>query len=1025
MTGRWPIGTRIAAAVPMAIFDITNDSNLLPGYNITYNIVDSSCEPEKGLRGMVAFKTADLFIGPACSVVAEPTALLAKIWNKPIVTYAASSNKFINKYIYSTLSTITAYARRSEKYTPKFVLQILKEFDWNILAIVSSSEVEWKTMAEKIRSTIEPSAKVSMFENYDNKYPQFERILQKGKDVSRVFLILCYINEVLDIMKTAERLGMTKGDYAFITLDLNTDVFYKDGQWSGNQGKGSKLPIELNGIIDLSIYRPEIYEEFKMKYETMKNTLDPVIRSKLYLEVSWYSSFLYDAVYLYSLAVNDTLTHGYDVTNTTEIITRMFNRHFYGKSGHIFMENGTRVPQFVVGNLRAGSYKFIGNKTKIFRNSTGPIYHQLHLFVKSKITWPGGSSNAPLSEPLCGFTGEKCNEDSKDTLVLILGIVGACLLVLIIFVLLICVRRRAKGKESIHTKWMINCNEIAPADDTEDHPMVLGNLHHMNSSEGLRSTQGSAFNVLPFASSARLLSDGGFLQRRLSKGIYRGKSVLVKKVSEGISHLTENMKIEIRQACEIRHVNLNPYVGICAEFPDVLIVSEYCAKGSLQDILLNETIKLDWTFRMSFASDIARGMEELHKTSIGCHGNLKSTNVLVDSYWICKVADHGLHSFRENKLITEERLQCQSALFWTAPEHLRSTADIGKSQPGDVYSYGIMLQEIALREKPFSTSLLCTKEILYHVRKSIQPHCRPQVPPDSAPRPYIDLMKICWDESPERRPTFSGILKILKKINNGKTISVIDNMLLMMEKYTNNLESLVNERTKQLQCEKTKTDELLHKMLPRSIAEQLKAGLEVKAEQYDNVTIFYSDIDEFSNITSASSPIQVITLLNDLHSLYDTVMTRYDVYKVETSSDSCLVVSGLPERNGNKHAGHIARMSLRLVTYLKEFKISHLPGRTLQFRIGIHSGPCVAGVVGLKKPRYEIFGEIVNIAKQLEESCAAQRIHVSSSCKLILDDLGSFHLEERGLVKIKGLGETKTFYLTETYGNIKQKMTTP
>ena len=73
----------------------------------------------------------------------------------------------------------------------------------------------------------------------------------------------------------------------------------------------------------------------------------------------------------------------------------------------------------------------------------------------------------------------------SDTLVLILGIVGACLLVLIIFVVLICVRRRAKGKESIHTKWLINYNEIAPADDTEDHPMVLGNLHHVSSSEGL------------------------------------------------------------------------------------------------------------------------------------------------------------------------------------------------------------------------------------------------------------------------------------------------------------------------------------------------------------------------------------------------------------------------------------------------------------------------------------------------------------------------------------------------------------
>lgn len=77
------------------------------------------------------------------------------------------------------------------------------------------------------------------------------------------------------------------------------------------------------------------------------------------------------------------------------------------------MENGTRVPQFVVGNLRDGSYQFIENKTKIFRNSTGPIYHQLHLFAKSEIKWPGGSSNVPPSEPLCGFTGEKCSEDSK------------------------------------------------------------------------------------------------------------------------------------------------------------------------------------------------------------------------------------------------------------------------------------------------------------------------------------------------------------------------------------------------------------------------------------------------------------------------------------------------------------------------------------------------------------------------------------------------------------------------------------
>lgn len=185
MTGRWPIGTRTAAAIPMATSDVMNDSTLLPGYNITYKIVDSSCEPEQGLRGMVGFENVDLFIGPACSVVTEPAALLAKIWSKPIITYAASSNKFINKNIYSTLGTITAYARRNERYTPKFVLQILKAFNWTTFAILSSSEVEWKTMADKIRSAVESKLKVSLFETYDNKLPQFEKVLSKGKDFTR------------------------------------------------------------------------------------------------------------------------------------------------------------------------------------------------------------------------------------------------------------------------------------------------------------------------------------------------------------------------------------------------------------------------------------------------------------------------------------------------------------------------------------------------------------------------------------------------------------------------------------------------------------------------------------------------------------------------------------------------------------------------------------------------------------------------------------------------------------------------
>ena len=86
-------------------------------------------------------------------------------------------------------------------------------------------------------------------------------------------------------MRTAKSLGMTKGEYAFITLDVNSDVFYKDGQWTGNEGRGSRFANELNGIIDLSVYRSEISEEFKKNYKTMENLLDSSIKSKLYHEV--------------------------------------------------------------------------------------------------------------------------------------------------------------------------------------------------------------------------------------------------------------------------------------------------------------------------------------------------------------------------------------------------------------------------------------------------------------------------------------------------------------------------------------------------------------------------------------------------------------------------------------------------------------------------------------------------------------------------------------------------------------------
>lgn len=125
-----------------------------------------------------------------------------------------------------------------------------------------------------------------------------------------------------------------------------------------------------------------------------------------------------------------------------------------------------------------------------------------------------------------------------------------------------------------------------------------------------------------------------------------------------------------------------------------------------------------------------------------------------------------------------------------------------------------------------------------------------------------------------------------------------------------------------------------------------------------------------------------------------------------------MVVSGLPIRNGNIHAGEIASMSLHLLEAIREFKIRHRPNDTLKLRIGIHSGPVCAGVVGLKMPRYCLFGDTVNTSSRMESTGEALKIHCSGECKKLLDSLGGYLYQDRGKIPIKGKGELNTYWLT-------------
>jgi len=388
---------------------------------------------------------------------------------------------------------------------------------------------------------------------------------------------------------------------------------------------------------------------------------------------------------------------------------------------------------------------------------------------------------------------------------------------------------------------------------------------------------------------------------------------------------------------------------------------------------------------------------------------------------VCKVADYGLHLLKSGQSPQDAGEYAKyKKLFWTAPEFLRDDAAVRCSQPGDVYSYGIILSELFNREEPYSSHCMEPKDIIDQVRKQLIPVFRPDLPSDIGDnKGIIHMMQMCWDDDPSMRPTFSEIKSKLKSLSRGKNANIVDNMIRMMESYTDQLEHLVDERTTQLAEEKAKTDELLYKMLPKPIAEDLKLGRSVTAESFSCVTIYFSDIVGFTSLAARCTPLQVVHFLNDLYTCFDNIIDAHDVYKVETIGDAYMVVSGLPVRNGNKHAGEIATMALNLLSSTKDFTIQHLPNRRLQLRIGIHTGSCVAGVVGLKMPRYCLFGDTVNYASRMESSGLALRIHLSPECKAALDLLGGFQMEERGPVAMKGKGTITTYFLNGKDGFTK------
>ncbi|CAC5406501.1 Guanylate cyclase 32E,Guanylate cyclase soluble subunit beta-2,Head-specific guanylate cyclase,Retinal guanylyl cyclase 2,Heat-stable enterotoxin receptor,Olfactory guanylyl cyclase GC-D,Atrial natriuretic peptide receptor 2,Receptor-type guanylate cyclase gcy-28,Speract receptor,Receptor-type guanylate cyclase gcy-13,Soluble guanylate cyclase gcy-31,Soluble guanylate cyclase gcy-36,Receptor-type guanylate cyclase gcy-21,Soluble guanylate cyclase 89Db,Soluble guanylate cyclase 88E,Guanylate cyclase 2G,Rece len=608
----------------------------------------------------------------------------------------------------------------------------------------------------------------------------------------------------------------------------------------------------------------------------------------------------------------------------------------------------------------------------------------------------GVCSGPDTCECNSGSVGAQCNQ-SIYVVTIIPIICFIIFIILLIFLIRWLLKRHHLRQALKNLDWLVKWDEV-----------IVGDTRALS----IMSTAGD-----DFATSAKS-----------NMCTWRSQKCYVQKFNcDTLSVEDENLRMEVVTIRELRHNNLVQFVGACLEYPNVCLLTEVTPKGSLEDLLSNDTVKLGWDFKFSLLKDICRGMHFLHLSEIHSHGRLKTSNCLVDNRWTCKISAH---------CFGPPQNCCQAAkILMVLNRGLNMEMCIRKYVTEGI-RFGIILSEVCTREEPYSTEtgylepeqilqLVIDKDasgaseakkLWYKSGGDTTKLFRPAVKNEHLPEEYAaktglqKLMGQCWGNQPELRPSFKNVNEKLNEIYPIKG-ELIDNLVNMLEKYSSNLEQIVSDRTKELVEEKRKTEQLISQMLPKKVVEDLKHGNPVEPESFECVTIFFSDIVGFTNIAKGSTPFQVVDLLNDLYTTFDAILDNYDVYKVETIGDAYMIVSGLPIRNGDLHAGEIATCSLDLMASMVGFKIRHMPGTVLQLRVGMHSGPCVAGVVGLKMPRYCLFGDTVNTASRMESSSMALRIHMSDATAQILIKLGGYHLDCRGEREVKGKGVMTTWWI--------------
>lgn len=246
----------------------------------------------------------------------------------------------------------------------------------------------------------------------------------------------------------------------------------------------------------------------------------------------------------------------------------------------------------------------------------------------------------------------------------------------------------------------------------------------------------------------------------------------------------------------------------------------------------------------------------------------------------------------------------------------------------------------------------------------------------------------------------------------GALMCLVNSFIFLMTAYQTekkSRESFLAHR--EARVERERSEGLLLNILPSQIADRLKGQQTTIADGFDNVSVLFADIAGFTPMSSRATPAEIVGMLNRIFVEFDHIARRHGAEKIKTIGDAYMVAAGVPEHRKD-HCRVVAECALDMVDAVKRY--ANPLGLPLQMRIGIHTGPAIAGVIGAHKFAYDLWGDTVNVASRMESSGTPGRIQVTEDIHRVLKD--EYIFEERGPIEVKGKGILNTWWLVGRRG---------